>query len=316
MPAYFVAVCLRMLRAGRRTPPSRVSIAETHFFFDVVPVAVRRARHGSMAVAYVYHLVEESGRTPGLRSLVSIALERFSLAILRRMGDLIFVDNDHTRDALLQRGFTDEQLVMTANAYDPLLPLPPRAAAADPAVVFCGRLVEAKGIWDVLEVAAVLRDRLPQARITMIGDGPLRGALEERLAADGLDNVDVLGFVSEEAKWRRLREATLFISPSVEEGWGIAVGEALAAGVPTVVYDLPAYAHLGELPRRVPTGDSTSFAEAVVALLTDPSAIEAEGRRIAETNGALPQWSDVLADEVAAMEARLPEGPRSAGDTA
>ena len=78
MPAYFAAVTLRMLVALRRAPASRVSVASTRFFFDVVPCAARR-RQGSRSVAYVYHLIGESDRPRGLRSAIAIALERLSL---------------------------------------------------------------------------------------------------------------------------------------------------------------------------------------------------------------------------------------------
>jgi glycosyltransferase involved in cell wall biosynthesis len=301
MLAYFVAVTWRMLLAWWRAPASQVSVASTHFFFDVLPIAMRR-RRGSAAVTYVYHLVQESKRPPGLRSWVSITLERFSLAVLRRVADIVFVDNVETHDALVALGFAPARLVMTANAYDPLLTLPPRAAAATPSVVFCGRLVEAKGAWDMIELAAALRDRVPEARIRMIGDGPLREPLLERLAERGLDNVDVLGFVTEEEKWRVLREGTLFVSPSVEEGWGIAVGEALTAGLPVVVYDLPAYSHLGGLPISVPVGDARALSERVVALLSAPDAVAAETDRVSRSERALPLWHDILAREIAALD--------------
>lgn len=303
MPAYFAGVCLRMVQAWRKAPPSRVSVAATHFFFDVIPIAIRRRRTGSAAVSYVYHLVDESGRPPGLRSWVSVALERFSLAILRRAADAVFVDNEHTRDALVSRGFAPERLIMTGNAYDPLLELPPRAPSTTPSVVFCGRLVEAKGTWDMVTLAVALRDHLPEARIRMVGDGPLRADLERRLADAGLTNVDVLGFVTEEEKWEALRAASVFVSPSVEEGWGIAVGEALTAGVPVVVYALPAYGHFGDLPLRVPLRDVDEFVRTTIDLLSDPARLAEETKRVGASEETLPLWRDILRDEAAALTA-------------
>lgn len=302
LTAYLAAVIMRTFRSWQQAPRSRVSVAETHFFFDVVPVAIRKRRHGSKAVAYAYHLVSESGRRPGVRSFVSIALERFSLGVLRRVADLVFVDNPETERGLIARGFPADVLRMTRNAYDPLEPMPPRSPGSTPTIVFCGRLVEAKGIWDVVELARALKEHGSRTRIAMLGDGPLRVAVERRVRAEALDNVMLLGFVPEAEKWRILRSAALFVSPSIEEGWGIAVGEALIAGVPAVVYDLPAYAHLGDLPVRVPVADARRFVDVTVGLVTDAARLEDERRRIDSGSSQLPRWSDVLADEIAAME--------------
>jgi glycosyltransferase involved in cell wall biosynthesis len=307
MPIYLAAVTLRMVRSVRLAPPSRVSIASTHFFFDVIPCALRR-RRGSLVAAYVYHLVTDSDRPAGLRSWVSAGLERLSLAVLRRYGDVVFVDNPETETALLARGFAPDRIAMTRNAYDPLEPLPPRSPPAQPLVVFLGRLVEPKGVWDVLALARAMRTRAPAARVVIVGDGPLREALKDRIHNDELDNVEVVGYLEEAEKWRRLRGASLFIAPSREEGWGIAVGEALSAGLPAVVYELPAYAHFGDLPRRVPLGDSDAFTAAVIGLVTDAEALRAEAERVERGVSSLPRWQDVLDNEIDVLGAHRARG--------
>jgi glycosyltransferase involved in cell wall biosynthesis len=302
MPAYLILVLWRTLVVLRRLPRARVAVASTHFFFDVVPAAMMRRRHGTRVAAYVYHLIGESGRTGGVRNWASALTESMSLALLRRTANVIFVDNEETMRALRSRGFRAEQLTMTQNAYDPLGALPPPIPAERPTVVFVGRLVEVKGVWVMLDLARELRARLPAATVTIIGDGPLRSELEQALGSEGAANVELVGFVSEAEKWRRLRSATLFASPSREEGWGIAVGEALTAGIPAVVYDLPAYRHFGELVERVPVGDAASYVRTVTDLLCDSSRLELAVRRLTQGPVALPTWDTVLAGELAHLE--------------
>lgn len=302
MPTYLVAVCLRMLAAIRLAPPAEVVVAGSHFFFDVVPAAVLRWRCGARVAAYVYHLVGESGRGGGARNRMSMTLESLSLAMLQRVGDVIFVDNEATEAALLSRGFRADQLVTTQNAYDPLEPLPGRKdAEGEPSVVFIGRLVEAKGVRDVLALAQRLRRDVPDARVAMLGDGPMRAELEGTLAASDASNVELAGFVSEAEKWRRLRSADLFVSPSLEEGWGIAVGEALSAGVPAVVYDLPAYRHFGGLPVRVPVGDSDAFIRAATELLSDSGRLDHARSQVEAGAAELPRWDAILDAELAKL---------------
>jgi glycosyltransferase involved in cell wall biosynthesis len=306
MSAYFLAVTARMFQALRLAPASRIAVASTHFFFDVVPAAVLKAWRGTRVVAYAYHLVVDSTRPPGLRNWLASALERLSLTVLRRAADLVFVDNEETREGLLRRGFSSDQLAMTLNAYDPLLPMPPRVERAEPLLLFTGRLVKAKGVWDLLALARALRDGFPAARLVVLGDGALREPLQQASSAAGLPNVDFLGFVSEDEKWHWLRQATLFVFPSREEGWGIAVGEALTAGVPVLVYDLPAYRHLGNVPMRVPPGDVDAFVAAALGLLGEPERLTAARLELAGHVSELPRWDEVTAEDIRRMERLRP----------
>ena len=78
-----------------------------------------------------------------------------------------------------------------------------------------------------------------------------------------------------------MKRSKLFISPSHEEGWGIAICEALACGTPVVAYDLPVYRIFGGCIERVREGDTSAFASMVAGLLQDSRRREqlaAEGR--------------------------------------
>ena len=300
---YSIAVVLRMARASAAAPRARVAVAATHFLFDVVPAAIHRATHSACVVSYVYHLVGESRRARSVRSIVSTLAERLSVWLLRRVAALVFVDNVETASELSRRGLPAGRIVLTRNAYDPELPLPPRGQHAGPMAVFCGRLVPEKGVWDVLDVAEALRRSLPEARVTVLGDGPLRASLEDAARSRRLGNVDVKGFVEEAEKWRLLRSADLLVAPSREEGWGIAVGEALYAGTPALVYDLPAYSHFGDRVDRVTVGDSTAFVRRTVELLADPAAREHLRSRI-DRAPLVESWDDIVGHEIQLIRSR------------
>jgi glycosyltransferase involved in cell wall biosynthesis len=301
---YAVVLALRAVVAAFKAPPARFSIAASHFVQDVIPVVFHGRRHGSQPVVYVYHLVGDMKRPRGLRSWLSEAAERVSLALMRASRAVVFVDNEDTIRSLESRGFDPGRLVSTRNAYDPVGPLPLRSRPKRPRVAFVGRFTEEKGVWDMLELARALGERLPDARVAMLGDGPLRRELLERAAGLGLRNLEAPGFVDEETKWRALRDATLFVAPSREEGWGIAVGEALTAEVPVVGFDLPAYGHFGDLPIRVPAGEVRQLIHAVLDLLTNAGRLEREQERVREAAEMLPKWHEILDADIAALEGR------------
>jgi glycosyltransferase involved in cell wall biosynthesis len=223
--------------------------------------------------------------------------------VLRRTADIVFVDNEETGRALVAAGFAAAKLKLTANAYDPPHALPPRTRPVRPRVVFVGRLVEVKGLEVVLDLAAELARRGIDADIDLIGDGPGRARVEERIRVQELHSVRLAGFVGEDEKWEALRGATLFVAPSREEGWGIAVGEAVFAGTPTLVYDLPAYCHLGDALERVPDGDAAAFVARAVELLTDPARQAQAQAQVDAARTTLPRWDAVLDAEIEVLQA-------------
>jgi glycosyltransferase involved in cell wall biosynthesis len=171
----------------------------------------------------------------------------------------------------------------------PLPSLPPPDA---PLVLCVAALTPEKGVDVLIEAAALVASRVPRAHWLVLGGGPQREALRQRIAVLGLeDRVQLLGEVADPLAF--LPAATLVVQPSRSEGFGSSVLDALAAGRPVVASDT------GGLPEAlaggggvlVPPGDATALAEAVGRLLTAPAEREALGvaGRNAATTFAVPR---------------------------
>jgi glycosyltransferase involved in cell wall biosynthesis len=117
-------------------------------------------------------------------------------------------------------------------------PLESGAGRADrPTLLVLGRLVPHKRIEHAVDVVAALRTTHPTLRLRILGEGWWREEIRQHARARGvLDQVDLLGFVSESVKARELDRAWLALAPSVKEGWGLSVVEAASHGVPTIAY--------------------------------------------------------------------------------
>lgn len=103
---------------------------------------------------------------------------------------------------------------------------------------FMSRFVGSKGILDLVDVAAHLAERLPQIRFLLVGDGPLRQRVEQHIRQAGLeDSFRLVGF----QPWARtpafLNAMDIFAFPSQSEGFGMALLEAMACGLPAVTTD-------------------------------------------------------------------------------
>jgi glycosyltransferase involved in cell wall biosynthesis len=159
----------------------------------------------------------------------------------------------------------------------------PWFAESRPVVVGMGRLVPQKDFATLIRAFRIVADR-SDARLVILGEGPLRSELEAQTAELGLqDRVSLAGFVANPLP--TVRKAQLFVMSSRFEGFGNVIAEALACGTPVVSTDCPhgpseilAGGRFGNL---VPVGAPAPLAEAILASLdasTDRQALRARGQ--------------------------------------
>jgi len=107
----------------------------------------------------------------------------------------------------------------------------------EPLILFVGRLVWEKGVDDFLLVAELIHRSLPESRYLVVGDGPLRETVErsiERMNLSGI--VTLIGFRDDVP--RIMKASDLFLMTSRQEAQGLTVLEAMAAGLPTISFDI------------------------------------------------------------------------------
>jgi glycosyltransferase involved in cell wall biosynthesis len=146
-------------------------------------------------------------------------------------------------------------------------------------VVFAGRLVAHKGVWTLLEAAAMV----PEVTITILGDGELRSALEKKIAGQHLTNVDLRGWRSQNEVLETLRHARALVMPSeCYETTGIAILEAGAIGRAAIVSNGTAMVEVmqdGTSSLVFQKGDSSALAMRLKQICSDVSLAERLGRR-------------------------------------
>lgn len=151
---------------------------------------------------------------------------------------LTMTPSDATRDELLELGFRPDRVVAVPNGTDEMFQ--PGGSRADvPTVVCVGRLAHVKRQDELIEAAVVARRRVPTLRLVLVGDGPLRGELEARIAHHGAGEwVTLAGRLSHPELIDLYRSAWVVASASLAEGWGLTLTEAAACGTPTVATDI------------------------------------------------------------------------------
>ncbi len=149
----------------------------------------------------------------------------------------------------------------------------PGTRALEPLVATVGHLVARKRHADVIRALA----RLPGVRYLVIGDGPERAAIAALAAELGVaDRVELAGQLDPAEALRRARAAWLFVMPSIDEAFGVAYIEAMAAGIPAIAAaGEPGPAEIGPGVELVPAGDPAALAATIARLLGDPAELEA-----------------------------------------
>ena len=179
-----------------------------------------------------------------------------------------------------------------------------------PTVVTVGYLIARKRHADVVRALWLLRESHPTLRYLVIGDGPEREALE-RLATDldVADRVEFAGQLPHEEALARAGTGHVFVMPSVDEAFGVAYVEAMAAGLPAVgARGEPGpeeIAGAGEGLRLVAPGDVEALASLIDDLFCDRDYLRDAGDRARATVGAAFTWERCGRATVAAYEDAL-----------
>ena len=124
-------------------------------------------------------------------------------------------------------------------------------------------------IPDLVKAWKIVVRKHPFAKFCIIGDGPERKKIEEKIKEEGLvKNITLVGRVPEGEKYELMKESKIFIFPSYQEGWGIVIAEAMACGLPVVAYDLPVYREVfDEYINTVEMGNYRQMAEKSVDII-------------------------------------------------
>jgi len=240
-----------------------VALAASPFAVDVIPVWFWKARRKG---AVIYHVIPPRKAVncmTRLRFGLAALEQKITMAILRRACDFIVAGNEMTRRelAILLPG---KEIFILPAGFDASLfdQIPPQEK--DPNLAcFIGRMVSQKGVFDLLKVMTALTQTHPSLRLIMVGTGPEQDFFSAEMNRLKLSNIQLAGFISEAEKIKLLKKSAYFFFPSYEEGWGIALAEALYCECRCLCYELPHYRSIfGEFPAYVRLGDVEDFVRA------------------------------------------------------
>lgn len=214
---------------------------------------------------------------PGAEALMrALWLPLHRLAPGKRHAALLLSSNPRTTAALADTGSRARVVELVENGIDTALWQPGPLPEGPAEFVFIGRLVPFKGAQYLPDILARMADR--QARIGIIGDGPMAAVIAARAAELGVsDRITFYGFLSQQDCAAHLARARALVLPSLAEAGGAAVLEAMACARPAIAADHggPAdYIAPGTgwlIPVPGPEALITGFAQVMDNLSADPA---------------------------------------------
>ena len=296
--------CVRMGKILLSPPPKDeydVIIASNHWLTDVLPaVYLKSYSKPRKLVAYWHGLAVKRSR---LWWYVPRKVnDMFSVTLLRKHADLVFVTNQIVKDYLVSKGIDARKIELINNGIDPV-PVGPDLGEPVFEACYVGRLVKNKGIFDLVAIWKEVSSQIPDARLAIVGDGADRDRLIHSIDAVHLnERVRLCGFVKESEKFRIIRRSKLFLMPSYADDWGIAILEGMSCGLPAIIYDFPALRCVWDHDvTYVPAGDRKLFADAVLRFLHDQQ-LYSEFSRKGLKRSTRHMWASVAEDEREAIE--------------
>lgn len=204
------------------------------------------------------------------------------------------------RRKALACGFPEDKLWVHPIGIDVDFFRPDAARIRQPLVLFVGRLTEVKGCANLLRAMRQVEAQIPEARLVVVGDGPLRRELEAE-ARSTLQHCEFIGAIGAEAVRQWIRQAAVVAVPSdAREGFCLVACEAQAMQVPVVGFSGPGLSESvadGETGLLLPQGNTGVFADAIITLLRDEALAArmcAAGRRRVEQRFNLKRQTALL----------------------
>lgn len=261
----------------KRLPKCDVVYSPSDYFCDVIPALMYKKINKEIKwVAMIHHLCHSPIIRRGnfIINCFSYISQKLSFRLINKFADRILVydtpEGEVIRQRFINNGFFIKKISSVANGinYSDIKKIKVPIKKYD--ACFAGGLRASKGIYDLIPIWKRVCEHKKDAKLIVAGEGPqnLIEDFKNKIRLSGIQkNILFTGALESKKLYRIMKESKVFISTSHEEGWGIAIFEALACSVPVVTFELPAFQFLRSYISQIKMFDYESFTSKLVELL-------------------------------------------------
>ena len=218
--------------------------------------------------------------------------------IIKSFASLVLVNNDQERKNFPELNKENKILVMlgavdlkSINIYKNKFKDLPKIYDG----VFQDRFHPQKGVVELIDIWKLIVKAKPDAKLAMIGDGPLMEKVKAKIEGEKLgSNVNLFGYLFDGSeKYKIFAQSKIVLHPSFYDSGGMASAEAMIFGLPAVGFNLPSYSsYYPEGMIKVKVGDLDAFAKQILVLLNEKGSynkLAKEGVEMIESNWSWDQ---------------------------
>jgi len=236
-------------------------------------------------------------------------MQRWSFGKIAKHADCAWINDtiagDEIEKRLLSLGMSSDRIRRMKNGIDLKAIQDTKDPPQKPADAVMIGARPNKGLFDIIPIWKQVCNLRPGTTLVVMGGMGGEGDVAAEAKRLGLPITFFKpegGFLPATQYYEKIKSARILFAPSHEEGWGIAVCEAMAAGLPVVAYDLPAYQKIYRNAYvKVPCFDKEKFASTLVNVLGDTATYSEFKQR---GNGAAKQydWDQIAAEDMIALD--------------
>ena len=219
---------------------------------DVIPAAKIKKIYGNRVkwASITYHIFESFYKRPGnkINNFLSCMQQKYDLHMMKKYANVSLTTSPIVKQYFETHGWKDEKIKIVDNAVDTsIIDKTLDNCDINYDACFLARLNYSKGVLELPEIWEKVVKKKPDARLAIIGKGSdeIVARIKTEIERYNIEkNIDLLGYMSSEDAYCLMKSAKVFLFTSHEEGWGMAIAEAMCCEIPVVAYDLPVFKYL------------------------------------------------------------------------
>ncbi|HCB22829.1 hypothetical protein A3H81_01585 [Candidatus Daviesbacteria bacterium RIFCSPLOWO2_02_FULL_38_18] len=241
----------------------------SEFWMDSLPALILQLRFSKIKWAAAWYQTAPSP-LKGFSGALPYWLVQLPIKpLINRFANFVLVNNDEEKkqfhNAVVVLGAIDLQKIkIWKSKYKNL----PKIYDA----VFQGRFHPQKGVLELIDIWKLVIAKKPDAKLVMIGDGPLMESVKLEVKKEKLENnIKLTGYLFDgKEKYRIFSQSKVVVHPAFYDSGGMASYEAMAFDLPCVGFNLSSYSsYYPKGMEKAPEGDLKLFADKILQLLVD-----------------------------------------------
>lgn len=242
--------CQKLLR--NNISSGDVLYSPTDILPDILPAAMVKMfyqKEGYRWCMITHHIYERFYNRPGNKivNFISCSQQKLAIFLGKKYADVIMTPSPIVYQYFREKSFPMDKVVMTSNAVDNAFIDASNLDIKGYDACFLARLNYSKGIFELPEIWDRVVKRYPDAQLAVMGRGSeeIVKQMTEIIEKKKLqNNIKLLGYVESEEAYSIMKKSKVFLFTSHEEGWGIALAEALVCQTPVVAYELSVFNYI------------------------------------------------------------------------